>query len=132
MDNEGDNLMEIIREIDDNVVIKKSDDVKRYLQEFIKEDREYLIVLGLDSKNKVLYREIAGIGTLNTALIHPREVYKKAIITSANSIIIAHNHPSGDTTPSKEDIHTKKELKKAGKIIGIPLLDFIIIGKNTR
>lgn len=122
--------MEMIREIEGKP-IEKASDVFNYLEEFKNQDREFFIVIGLDTKNRPCYREINTIGTLNSSLIHPREVFKKAIIMSCNSIIIAHNHPSGDTEPSDEDIRVTKQLKDASEIIGIKLLDHVIIGKDN-
>jgi len=122
--------MEIIREINTKYKIKDPKDVYKYLDEFKNQDREMFIVIGLDTDNKPCYREINSMGTLNSSLIHPREVFKKAIIMSCNSIIIAHNHPSGNIEPSEEDIQITNKLKQAGEIIGIKLLDHIIITKG--
>jgi len=76
--------------------------------------------------------EVVSIGTLNSALVHPREVFKGAIINSANSIILAHNHPSGDPSPSNEDKEITNRLVEAGEIIGISVLDHIVIGSNDK
>lgn len=122
--------MEIIREIKEKYTIKSAKDIYNYLEEFKNQDREHFIVVGLDTKNKPCYREIVAIGTLNSTLITPREIFKKAILMSCNSIIIAHNHPSEDIKPSKEDLQITKKLKKAGEIIGITLLDHVIVGNN--
>ena len=121
--------MEIIREIEGEP-IKHSKDVEKWLTEFQNQDREHFIVIGLNTKNEPVYREIVSIGTLNTTLVHPREVFKKAIIMSCNSIIIAHNHPSGDIIPSKEDIEVHKKLIESSKILDIKILDCFIIGKT--
>ena len=123
--------MEIIRELTGDYTINNAKDVYKYLEEFKNQDREHFIVIGLDSKNKPCYREIVHIGTLNKTVIHPREVFKKAIMMSSNSLIIAHNHPSGDTAPSQEDIKVTNDLKKCGEILQINLLDHIIIGKDS-
>ena len=93
-------------------------------------DKEYLMILHLDSKNRVLKDEIISIGTLNNTLIHPREVFKSAIKESSNSIILVHNHPSGDPTPSKADEEMTKRLFDAGDLLGIKILDHVIIGKD--
>lgn len=69
-------------------------------------------------------------GTLSTSLVHPREVYKGAILSSAAAIITAHNHPSGDPEPSREDLEVAKRLYAAGELLGIPMLDFVVIGKG--
>ena len=84
----------------------------------------------LDSQNKVISREIVSIGTLNASLIHPRELFRTAIIRNANSIIISHNHPSGSLEPSKEDIKITDQLRKAGDILNIQLLDHVIVTKE--
>jgi len=119
--------MKLIREINEDYKINSLNDNLRYLKEFQQEDREYFIVLGLDTQNKVLYRDVVSIGTLNSALIHPREVFKNAIIKSVNSIIIAHNHPSNSKQASDEDIQVLNQLLRAGDILGIKILDAIII-----
>jgi len=122
--------MELIREIEEKYVIKEAKDTERYLKEFSNLDREYFIVLGLDTASKVLFREVTAIGTLNACIIHPREVFKNAIVKSVNSIIIAHNHPSGSNSPSKEDKDIYNKLKEAGEILQIKVLDSVIITKH--
>lgn len=105
--------------------------VANYLRSlFAGEDRELLCVLFLDSKNKPFGKEIVSIGTLNKTMVHPREVYKAAIRSGACSILISHNHPSGDPKPSDEDIAVTKRLDYVGKVVGIPLLDHIIMGRG--
>lgn len=90
--------------------------------------KEYLRVIMLNTKNCVISTEDVSIGSLNSSIVHPREVFCEAIRKHAASIIICHNHPSGDPTPSNEDISITKRLKECGKIIGIELLDHLIIG----
>lgn len=92
--------------------------------------QEVFAVILLDSKNNIIKDEIIAKGTLNSTLIHPREVFKLAIKESANSIILVHNHPSGDPTPSEQDIAITKKLNEATNYTGIELEDHIIIGKN--
>lgn len=94
-------------------------------------DREKLVAVCLDTKNQPTNIEVVSIGSLNTSIVHPREVFKTAIISNSASIIICHNHPSGDTTPSKEDINITTRLKESGKILGIDLIDHIIITSNN-
>ena len=81
-----------------------------------------------DTKNKVLAIRTASIGDLSSSIVHPREVFKDAVVASAASIIVAHNHPSGDPTPSAEDVTVTKRLIQAGEIMGIDLLDHIVLG----
>jgi DNA repair protein RadC len=94
-------------------------------------DKEVVCTLLLDSKSQVLSYETISIGTLNASLIHAREVFKSAIKFSAASIILFHNHPSGDVKPSLEDIRQTQKLSETAKIVGIPLKDHIIIGENA-
>lgn len=93
-------------------------------------DREHMGIMCLNTKNEILNCTTAHIGSLNGATVHPREVFKTAILSNAASIIIFHNHPSGNPTPSKEDRNMTLRLKEAGKILGIELLDSIIIGET--
>lgn len=92
--------------------------------------KEHLKVLLLDTKNQVIDIETVSIGSLNSSIVHPREVFNIAIRKLAASIVVVHNHPSGDTKPSKEDISITKRLIDSGEILGIKLLDHIIIGMN--
>ena len=92
------------------------------------QDREQFSILMLNSKNHVVGYHVVTQGTLNASLVHPREVFKAAILAGSASIILAHNHPSGDPRPSSEDLDVTKQLTNAGKILGIDVLDHIIIG----
>lgn len=92
--------------------------------------QEVLKLIMLDTKNNILGVKDVFKGSLNTSIVHPREIFKEALKKSSSSIIICHNHPSGDPTPSKEDINITIRLKECGKIMGIDLLDHLIIGKN--
>ena len=94
------------------------------------ETKEYFITLHLDAKNRICCIDEVSIGSLSQAVVHPREVFKTALLSSAAAIILLHNHPSGDPTPSREDIELTKRLKEAGEVIGIRVLDHIIIGDN--
>lgn len=91
-------------------------------------DREHFVLMLLDTKNQVTGLHTVSIGDLNSSIVHPREVFKLAIAIGAASIIVCHNHPSGDTTPSPEDIAVSKRLAQAGELLGIELLDHVIIG----
>ncbi len=93
--------------------------------------KEHLKSLLLDTKNRVLAVRTVSIGDLSSSIVHPREVYKDAVVASAASIIVAHNHPSGDPTPSGEDVAVTKRLISAGEIMGIDLLDHIVIGDGV-
>ncbi|KJS75677.1 MAG: DNA repair protein [Desulfotomaculum sp. BICA1-6] len=93
-------------------------------------DREHFWALLLNAKNQVLAREVISIGTLNFSAIHPRELFKAAIKRSAAGVILVHNHPSGDPTPSRQDIEATTRLVDAGNIVGIDVLDHLVIGDN--
>jgi DNA repair protein RadC len=112
--------------------MKCAEDVYQYAQtKIIDPNKEQFILLVLDSKNQVTKSEIISIGTLNSALIHPREIFKVAIRENANSVILVHNHPSGDPTPSNEDKLITMKLKEAGELLGIEILDHIIVGNGN-
>ncbi|PIN70842.1 hypothetical protein COV94_01020, partial [Candidatus Woesearchaeota archaeon CG11_big_fil_rev_8_21_14_0_20_57_5] len=115
----------------DNPSIQDAADVFTYCKPIIGHLRqEHLLALFLDVRNKVLGHEMIAKGTLDSCLAHPREIFRPAIQKSAKSVIIAHNHPSGDPTPSEEDQQLTRAIAKAGELIGIPLLDHIIIGET--
>lgn len=116
-----------------NRTINSPADSANLLEQFLENcDRECFLVLALDVKHQPTAIHTVSVGTLNSSLVHPREVFKMAILGNAGSIILAHNHPSGDPTPSKEDMEVTKRLVEAGKILGIEVLDHIIIGSNSR
>ena len=91
---------------------------------------ENLWLITLDIKNNITGIFTVSTGSLNSSIVHPREIFKRAVLQNAASIIICHNHPSGDPAPSQEDINTTKRIYDAGKILGIELLDHVIIGDN--
>lgn len=91
-------------------------------------DREYFKALCLNTKNQVISIETVSIGSLSASIVHPRELFKNPIKRSSAALILVHNHPSGDPTPSSEDIEVTQRLCEAGKILGIEVLDHIIIG----
>ena len=99
-------------------------DEMRYLQ------KEHFRIVLLDTKNQIIVTEEISIGTLNASIVHPRDVFKAAIKRNSNAMILIHNHPSGDPTPSNEDINITNRLIDAGNLIGIKVLDHIIIGDN--
>jgi DNA repair protein RadC len=113
-------------------VIEKVEDVYNiFFDELKNKKKEYLYALLLDTKNRIIKKELISIGTLNSSLIHPREIFKEAIKNSANSLILVHNHPSGDCEPSNEDDLVTNKIKNIGDELGIKLLDHIIIGDSN-
>ncbi|RKQ37915.1 RadC family protein [Oceanobacillus halophilus] len=114
---------------DEKYIIRSPDDGADYIMEEMRTlKQEHFVVLFLNTKNQVIHRQTIFIGSLNASIVHPREVYREAVKRSAASIIVAHNHPSGDPSPSQEDIQVTKRLVESGKMIGIELLDHLIIG----
>lgn len=109
--------------------IRCAEDAARICQAYLEGvDREHVIVLLLDTKHKVIGIHTVSVGSLDASIIHPREVLKPAILANSSGIIVAHNHPSGDPTPSQEDIAVTRRMAEACKIIGIDLLDHIVVG----
>lgn len=94
------------------------------------ECKESFITLHLDGKNRILCMEVVSIGSLNQSIVHPREVFKTALLSSAAAIILVHNHPSGDVAPSNEDKAITKRLAEVGELMGIKILDHIIVGNG--
>ena len=94
-------------------------------------DREQFIIACLNTKNEPTNISVVSVGSLNKAIVHPREVFKTAILSNAASIMAFHNHPSGETTPSQQDIQLTHRLYEAGELLGIKLLDHLIIGDGT-
>ena len=94
-------------------------------------DREHFVVLHLDGSHQLASFETAFIGSLTQCPVHPREVFKAAILANAKSIICIHNHPSGDTSPSSADHTVFDTLREAGQLLGIPLLDFLIVSSSS-
>ncbi|MDQ0161184.1 RadC family protein [Bacillus alveayuensis] len=115
----------------DRYVIRSPKDAANYVMEEMRFlTQEHFVCLYLNTKNQVLHKSTVFIGSLNASIVHPREVFKEALKRSAASIICMHNHPSGDPSPSREDIEVTKRLVECGKLIGIDLLDHIIIGEQ--
>jgi DNA repair protein RadC len=100
-------------------------------EDSISRDKEHFWVIVLNTRNRIKFVELVSLGTLNSSLVHAREVYRRAIKAGASSLILAHSHPSGDSEPSEADISLTRQLFEAGRIIGIDVVDHIIIGHNT-
>ncbi len=114
---------------EDRYVIRSPEDAANYVMEDMRFlSQEHFVCLYLNTKNQVLHQQTVFIGSLNASIVHPREVFKEAFRRSAASFICLHNHPSGDPSPSREDIEVTKRLNECGKLIGIELLDHLIIG----
>jgi DNA repair protein RadC len=112
-------------------IIRSPEDGAKIAHSFIgDDDREVFFVMCLNTKNRVIAVHRCHIGSLNASIVSPREVFKSAIMNNSASIIVTHQHPSGDVTPSQEDINVTRRLVESGKILNIPVLDHIIVGEK--
>lgn len=110
-------------------IIRSPKDAADYLMEELRYlQKEHFVCLFLNTKNHIIAQETLSIGSLNASIVHPREIFRAAIKCSSASLVCAHNHPSGDPTPSPEDIRLTRRLCEAGEIVGIDILDHIVIG----
>jgi len=110
--------------------VASAKDIYSSLKEFSKASQEMFFVVTLNQKHVIIDKHLVSLGTATEALVHPRECFRPAIMDGAAEVIFAHNHPSGETTPSREDKQITERLKEAGKILGIRVLDHVIIGDN--
>lgn len=117
---------------DDKIIIHSPEDIARIMIPRLRDRKnESFWVMLLDAKNALMHEEELTTGTLTASLVHPREVYKVAIDRVAASVIVVHNHPSGNREPSSEDVNVTRQLVEAGRIIGIPLHDHVIVGGDS-
>ncbi|GAK60948.1 DNA repair protein RadC [Candidatus Vecturithrix granuli] len=113
-------------------VIRQPTDVFEYFRDQMSLlPKEVFRVVALDTKNRIIKDQIVSEGTLNASIVHPRDVFRVAVVNSAASLILLHNHPSGDPMPSQEDIAITRRLVEVGKLMEIPILDHLIIGGGT-
>ena len=115
--------------------VKSPEDTVVVVNEHLKMDkleRESFVVVALNAKNEPTHIEVVSTGSLTASIVHPREVFKMAILANAHGVVCVHNHPSGDPRPSEEDRKITKRLKEAGELLGIPLIDHIIIGELNK
>ena len=125
------NWLRVCESTDKEQPLMSASDVHKEAVKLIKDfQKEHFLGLYLNTKNKIIHSEIISMGTLNATIIHAREVFKPAFIHSAHSLIVVHNHPSGDVAPSIEDNDITKKLSASGDILNIKLLDHIIIGNE--
>jgi DNA repair protein RadC len=110
--------------------ITSAADVYHTLAEYTTKNQEHFILITLDGASKVIEKRVVFIGTLNQSLVHPREIFRHALLDNAAGIIISHNHPSGTLEASRADIQVTERLKEVSKLVGIELLDHVIISKN--
>jgi len=125
-------LSELAKRVKDKTysIVYSPKDIWRELENIRSKRKEHFVIFCLDSRNKIIKKEIVSIGTLNSSLVHPREVFEPAIKFLSAQIVISHNHPSGDVHPSDEDIQITKKLLKAGNLLGIEIIDHVIVSND--
>ncbi len=111
-----------------STLILSPETVWKELKDIVSHKKEHFVIFYLDARQQEIKREIISVGILNASLVHPREVFEPAVKATAAQVIVAHNHPSGDTQPSDEDVALTKQLAAAGSILGIEVLDHVIVG----
>lgn len=114
-----------------HITLRTADEAYELVKNLREHKREYVRGLYVNSRYQLIHDEVLTIGSLDSNIIHPREIFKPAIEYSAYGVILAHNHPSGDPTPSNDDIETTKRLVNVGELLQIPLLDHLVIGKSS-
>lgn len=125
-------IYEIQEREQNSIIVRSPLDVASLIFPMVEkfDDKEHLLTVSLNGNNEIISIRIISIGIVNKSLVHPREVFKNAIIESAANIILIHNHPSGNLEPSNEDIETTESLIKASEILGIGIFDHIIVNKK--
>jgi len=107
--------------------IRRPDHVVDFMRRVVRDDaREHFVALYLDTRHKPVAHQVVSVGTASASLVHPREVFQPAILAGSSAIIVAHSHPSGDVTPSRDDLDVTKRLAEAGRLLGVPLLDHVV------
>lgn len=112
------------------IIIRTAYDVLSQVRDIADKKQEYLIVLYLNARHELILKEVVGIGSLNSLRITPKEIFSNALQTPCASLIVVHNHPSGDPNPSDDDLSFTRRIQKAGEVMGIPLVDHVIISKS--
>jgi DNA repair protein RadC len=115
----------------DGTLLTTPEQVEQFLSEIKEAAQECFIVIALNAKNRVIEKHLVSLGTVSSTLVHPRECFRALIQSGASATILAHNHPSGDPTPSSEDIKITRQLISAGEIMGIKVLDHVIVGDTA-
>jgi DNA repair protein RadC len=117
-------------EHESRLAIHSMNDVLLHVHDIRREHREHLVALYLNARNELIAKHTIAVGSLNQNVIEPRDVFAEALKAPCASIILVHNHPSGDAEPSDQDIHFTKNLMQAGKLLGIEILDHIVVSEN--
>ena len=111
-------------------IVRGPESIHDHCRDIRTANREHFVAFYLNSRHQILRREVVSIGSLNASIVHPREVFRPAIVLCAAALVLAHNHPSGDTTPSEEDLAITRRLHEAGRLLGIELVDHVIVAES--
>lgn len=111
-------------------LIRGPEDVRSQVRDLVRARKEHFVVLLLNARHELQSRETVSIGSLNASIVHPREVFQPAILQSAASVVLVHNHPSGDPEPSEEDLEITRRLSQVGELVGIGVLDHVIVAQR--
>jgi DNA repair protein RadC len=122
----------VVKEAKSNITCRTPEEAYRLLQDTAALAQEAFTVITLNTKHRVMDRHLVTLGIADASLVHPREVFRPAIVSGASAVVVAHNHPSGDPTPSAEDLRITRQLVAAGHILDIEVLDHVIIGRGER
>jgi len=124
-------VMVVAERHEPSITVRAPEDCHRALRRYWTKTKEHFLVITLNGNHGIIGIRIASIGTINRTIVHPREVFQFALKDNAAAIIVAHNHPSGNTDPSSEDLDITQRLAKAGELMGIPILDHLIFAKKS-
>lgn len=123
----------LVHETEAQYRVRHAADVARLLHELVgKADREHFVAVYLDARHRVTHVHTVSVGHLVGSLVHPREVFKGALLANAAAMVVGHNHPSGDVQPSPEDLRIHERLREAGELLGIELLDAVVVGPGRK
>jgi len=128
----GKRLLDRIQKTRKPFQVRQGKEVFEYVRTSVLEvDREYFYILYLNSRNQIFGQDVVSVGSLDASIVHPREIFKKSIKRSAASIVLVHNHPSGDPTPSDDDYEVTKRLVEAGRLLGVHVLDHVVVARTS-
>ncbi len=113
------------------IAVRTPEEVAAQCTDMAQSAQEVFVVFDLNTRNNIIDRRLVTLGLIDSSLVHPREVFRGALLNNAAAIVVAHNHPSGDPNPSAEDLRITRQLIEAGRILGIKLLDHVVIGRTS-
>lgn len=127
------NRLHVVRDAPRTIgdVITSPNNISKLMKSYSATDKEHFVVFHLNTRHEIIETELVSMGTLDASLVHPREVFRHAIINGSAALLLSHNHPSGNITPSADDISITRRLVQAGDLLGIHVLDHVIVAKGN-